>query len=154
MPTVVGTLVPPRLATAPAGPLSGQAYYDSVSNKLLYWNGAAWVNAPAFRVGHTWAIGGALTAGLNVPQIFVPKAAGQAATLVSARSLLGSGTSIVAQVQLNGSNVGAAITVTTTAATTAFSQALADMDTLDLVLSSATGSPTDLSFTLVIEHQL
>jgi hypothetical protein len=113
---------------------------------------AGWV--PAFRQGHTWALGGLLTAGLNVPQIFVPKTAGQAATLVAARALLGSGTSIGAQLQRNGSNLGSLITVTTTAATTAFSQALADMDTLDLVLSAATGSPTDLSFTLVLEHQL
>jgi hypothetical protein len=154
MPEIVGRLRTPRLASAPATPAAGEVYYDTAVNKLLYWNGTLWQNAPTFRQGHTWALGGLLAAGLNVPQIFVPKTAGQAATLVAARALLGSGTSIGAQVQLNGSNLGSLITVTTTAATTAFSQVLADMDTLDLVLSAATGSPTDLSFTLVLEHQL
>jgi hypothetical protein len=105
-----------------------------------------------FRVGHTWALSGALAAGFNVPQIFVPVVSGQVPTLVGARAMIGSGTSIVCQVQRNGTNLGSAITVTTTAATTAFSQALADADTLDLVLSSPTGSPVDLSFTLIVEH--
>jgi hypothetical protein len=154
MPEFVGRLRTPRLASAPATPVVGELYYDTVGNDLLWWNGSAWVSAPAFRVGHTWALGGVLTAAINVPHIYVPKAARQVATLVGARAVLGSGTSIVCQLQRNGSNLGSTISVTTTAATTVFSQALADGDAIDLVLSSPVGSPTDLSFTLIIEHQL
>jgi hypothetical protein len=154
MPEIVGTLKPPRLASAPSSPSLGQLYYDTAINDLLWWNGTAWVSAPAFRVGHTWAVGGVLTAAINVPHIYVPKAARQVATLIGARAVLGSGTSVVCQLQRNGSNLGSTISVTTTAATTAFSQALADGDAIDLVLSSPVGSPTDLSFTLIIEHQL
>lgn len=158
MPEFVGRLRTPRLASAPGSPAAGEMYYDTGTNKLFWWNGSAWVDSTGgvvtkvVRVGHTWAVGGALNAGINVPQIFVPEASGQSTVLVAARSMIGAGTSIDVQVQRNGSNVGSAITVTTTAATTTFSQALSDMDALDIVLSSPSGSPVDLSFTLVLEH--
>lgn len=43
MPEVVGTLKTPRLATAPAGPVPGQMYFDTTTNELKHWNGTAWV---------------------------------------------------------------------------------------------------------------
>jgi hypothetical protein len=58
------------------------------------------------------------------------------------------------QVRRNGIGVGSPIVVTTTAATTAFAQALIDTDTLGLVLSSPIGAPTDLSVTLLLEHHV
>jgi hypothetical protein len=156
MPEFSGTLRPPRLSSPPGSPVAGQLYYDTGTNKLFWWNGTAWIDSSGgvktFRLGHTWAIAGALTAGMAVPHIFVPEASGQAATLVGARAVIGSGTSVGAQVQRNGSNLGSVISVTTTAGTTAFSQALSDADTLDIVLSSPVGSPSDLSFTLIVEH--
>jgi hypothetical protein len=106
-----------------------------------------------FRTGHSWAVAGVLTAGQSVPPIFVPKVAAQTATLVSVRAMLASGTSIGVQVQRNGSNLGSLITVTSTAASTAFSQAFADLDTLKIVLSAPVASPSDLSFTAIFEHQ-
>jgi hypothetical protein len=44
------------------------------------------------------------------------------------------------------------ITVTPTAATTAFSQALAADDELTIVLSSPVGTPSNLTATLYVEH--
>ena len=43
MPEIVGSLKPPRLASAPASPGLGQMYYDTALNQLLYWNGTTWV---------------------------------------------------------------------------------------------------------------
>ena len=113
-----------------------------------------WITPPAktFRTGHTWAIPGALTAGQAVPPIFVPEASGQTSTLVGVRAKLASGTSVGVQLQRNGSNLGSVITVTPTAASTAFSQAITDLDQLGVVLSAPVGTPTDLSFTVILEH--
>lgn len=42
MPEFVGRLRTPRLASAPASPVVGEVYYDTVANKLLCWDGTAW----------------------------------------------------------------------------------------------------------------
>ena len=109
-----------------------------------------WV-APAWQTGHTWAVMGALAAA-TLPGIFIPKLAAQTATLKGVRAKLGAGTSVVAQMRRNGTNLGSAITVTATAATTSFNQALSADDVLDVVLSAPTGSPVDLSLTAYFEH--
>ena len=118
--------------------------------------GTAGAQGPAgptnpWQMGQTWAILGALSAG-GLPGIFVPKLASQTITLKGVRANILSGTSIVAQCRRNGSNLGGAITITTTAATTAFNQALANGDGIDFVLSTPTGSPADLSLTAFLEH--
>ena len=115
----------------------------------------AWAPATkTFRIGHTWAISGVVASGQVVPCFFVPLAAGQSATLVGIRAELKSGTSIDVQLQRNGSNIGGVVTVTTAAATTAYSQAVADGDDFALVLSGATGNPSDLSVTAIFEHTI
>lgn len=43
MPEVPGRLRPPRIASAPATPANGEVYYDTVSNRLFFWNGTMWV---------------------------------------------------------------------------------------------------------------
>jgi len=47
MPEILGTLKPPRLASAPGSPALGQLYYDTGTNILMWWNGTAWVAAQA-----------------------------------------------------------------------------------------------------------
>lgn len=42
MPEIVGTLKPPRLASAPSTPALGQLYFDTTSGTLRTWNGTAW----------------------------------------------------------------------------------------------------------------
>jgi len=42
--TATGRFRPPTLAAAPSSPTQGEMYFDTVSNKLLYWNGTAWVD--------------------------------------------------------------------------------------------------------------
>jgi hypothetical protein len=84
--------------------------------------------------------------------MFVPLRSGQASTLIGLRAKIGSGTSIGVQLKRNGSNLGSVITVTTTVATTVFSQALAADDELTLVLSSPAGTPSNLGMTLYLEH--
>ena len=105
-----------------------------------------------FRLGHTWGLVGDVTALTTMPSMFVPLLGTQAAVLVGVRGKLGSGTSVGVQLRRNGSNLGSVITVTGTAATTAFSQALAADDELTMVLSSPVGAPSNLGLTLYLEH--
>src|SRR4051812_15750704 len=58
MPEVTGRLRTPRLPAAPSAPVVGEMYYDTVANKLLWWNGTSWIDTtgtagPAGPVGPT-----------------------------------------------------------------------------------------------------
>ena len=86
-----------------------------------------------------------------LPGIFVPKLAAQTVTLKRVRAVILSGTSIVAQCRLNGTNIGSPITITPVGPTFTFSQVLADADYVDFVLSAPTGNPADLSLTAFLE---
>lgn len=55
MPEFLGTLKPPRLASAPSSPAFGQMYYDTVSNQLKWWNGTAWQVGSAVKLNPTYA---------------------------------------------------------------------------------------------------
>jgi hypothetical protein len=39
-----GKFVPPKRASAPASPVSGETYYDTTLNKTRTWDGSAWQN--------------------------------------------------------------------------------------------------------------
>lgn len=45
MPEFTGRLRTPRLPSAPTSPVVGEMYYDTVTNKLFWWNGTLWVAA-------------------------------------------------------------------------------------------------------------
>lgn len=158
MPEFPGRLRTPRLASAPSSPALGEMYFDTTTNKLFWWNGTSWIEATGgagstktFRTGHSWLIAGAIAAA-TLPPIFIPEVGGQTTTLVAVRTQILSGTNVTAQMQHNGSNLGSAITVTTTEGSTAFAQVISDLDRLGLALSSPTGSPADLTITAVLEH--
>lgn len=66
MPEFVGRLRTPRLATAPATPVVGEMYYDTVGNILYWWNGSAWVPAQAGAVAPvSWTAAPTLQAGVT-----------------------------------------------------------------------------------------
>lgn len=104
----------------------------------------------AFYVGHTWTVGGALSAGMGIPSFFVPVAAGQVVAVVGVRAKIASGTSIAIQLTKNGSNVSSAVTVNATPTTTSLSTTIANGDELGITTASPTGVPADLSFTVVL----
>ena len=97
-------------------------------------------------------MGGVLTAGMILPVIFVPKRANQSVTIVGARAMIQSGTSVGVQLTRNGTAVGGVMTVTTTPSLVSFTQALSDGDRLGLVTSAPVGSPSDMSYTVLLEH--
>ena len=105
------------------------------------------------RTGFSWAIKGTIIAETQ-PSYFVPIATGQISQLLGVRAKIASGTSVVCQLQQNGTNIGTAVTVTPTKATTLFTPiALVDGDEIALVTSSPTGNPTNLSITAIMEHR-
>lgn len=150
----VGTLgARPAASSVPDGTI----YRATDTGAIAVSNGSTWSTlfpAPnkVFRVGHTLSVPGSLTASMVIPGFFVPVGAGQAVSVVGVRAKIGSGTSLAVQLQKNGSSVGSAVSVTTTAATTALSSSLADGDLLSVTTASPSGSPQNLSYTVILEH--
>jgi hypothetical protein len=102
--------------------------------------------------GHTFAIDGELTSGLTIPEFFVPIANGQAVTITGARAKIKAGTSIVVSLTRNGSVLGTGQTITTTAASLTYNQALATLDAIGITTGTAVGTPTDLTFTIILQY--
>lgn len=103
--------------------------------------------------GQTWGISGPLSNGMVIPVIFVPERTNQSVSIVGARAILASGVSVGVQLQRNGVNLGGVATVTTTAQQVSIPlTALSDGDRLGLVISAASGGPSDMSYTVVLEH--
>ena len=130
----------PQGATGPAGPV-----------------GPTGPATGTVRTGQSYIISGLLAAGQVIPTFFVPIfGVGQTTKIIGVRAKIASGTSIVAQLQQNGTNIGSAITVTPTKATTTFGTpiTIADGDEIGLVLSSAVATPANLSLTVIFEHTI
>ena len=45
MPEILGRLRTPRLAAAPSSPQTGEMYYDTSTNKLMWWDGTQWIGS-------------------------------------------------------------------------------------------------------------
>jgi hypothetical protein len=111
-----------------------------------------------FRWTQTFAIQGEIKVPSGdtdfIPPFFVSLASGETLKLVKARYLINSGTSVTAKLQKNGSDITGftGISVTTTAAETDPTNVdLADNDRLALVVTAVSGTPKNLSFSLVFE---
>ena len=124
--------------------------------------GALWLDTDApdpspailtFRTGQTWVVAGTLTGGQVIPPFFIPVVSGQIAKIIGVRAKLGGG-SIAAQLTQNGTNIGSSVTVTSTKATTTFGTpvTMVDGDEIGVALSSPSGSPANLSLTVILEH--
>lgn len=103
----------------------------------------------------TYAIAGEITGGMTVVPFSVFLASGETAALSEVRASIESGTSVDVAVRVNGTPVTGynPVTVTTTRATTDAADAtISDGDDIDLVISSAIGTPSDLSVSINIER--
>lgn len=120
---------------------------------------AASSHTHSIRQGHTWGISGEIKVASGdtdfLNPFFISLASGQSAKITSARHKINGGTSATVKVQKNGVDVTGftGISVTTTSTTTNPADVtLAENDRLALVVTAVNGAPTNLSFTLFIEH--
>lgn len=109
-----------------------------------------------FETVHTYAIAGNINTTDFIPPMFFQKLAGQTSTLKKVVYRVQTGTSATVKLQRNGSDITGytAISATTSKAATLQDQVLADGDELALVVTAISGTPANLTFTLVIEHDL
>jgi len=105
-----------------------------------------------FRTSHTWGVLGDLTAITVLPSFFVDLVAPQTTKIVSIVGRIVSGTSISAQVRVNGANVGTPILMVPTRQGLVLNQTLAVNDEVTVLLSAPVGTPTTLSATVNLEH--
>lgn len=110
------------------------------------------------RYTQTWTIGGYVNVPIGdidyINPIFVSVASGQTLKLVACRHRINSGTSATVKLQRNGSDIAGftGMSVTTTATTTDPADVtLADADQLALVVTAISGSPQNLSLSLIFE---
>lgn len=106
------------------------------------------------RLPHAWTMLDGVDA-RTFPGFRVSLPSGQSAKLVACKYQISSGTSVAAQINVNGSAATGftGISVTTTPGTTDPADVtLADDDLIELVTSSPTGTPLNLSFTVFIEY--
>jgi hypothetical protein len=115
--------------------------------------------AQVFYTGHTFAIPDAVHVPSGdidyIPGIFIPEVSGQVTEIALVRYRINSGTSATVKLQNNGGDVTGftGISVTTTSATTNPTDvSVTDLDYLTLVVTAVSGSPKNLSFTVVLEH--
>jgi hypothetical protein len=110
-------------------------------------------------VGHTFTVAGDVAVPSGdldfINPIFIPVAAGRTVKLAKCRYKINGGTSVTCKLQINGSDAtgftGISVT-TTTAETDPTNISMADGDRLALVVTAVSGSPKNLSFTVVMEH--
>jgi hypothetical protein len=111
-----------------------------------------------FRWTHTFAVQGEIKVPSGdtdfIPPFFVSLAAGQTLKLVKARYAINGGTSATVKIQINGADATGftGISVTTTPDQTDPTDiTLADNDKIAIVVTAVSGTPKNLSFTLVFE---
>lgn len=109
-----------------------------------------------FQTIHTYAIGGTLNTIDAIPPMFFQKLSSQTSTLRKVVHRIATGTSATITLKQNGADVTGytGINVTSSKATTTQDVVLADGDELALVVTAVSGAPTNLTFTLVVEHDV
>lgn len=109
--------------------------------------------------GHTFAIAGDVVVAVGdldyVVPFFIPEATGRTVKIVKAFYRINSGTSATVKLQNNGVDItgytGIAVT-TTTSTTDPADVNVVDRDLIALVVTGVSGSPKNLTFTVVLEH--
>ena len=116
--------------------------------------------ASNFLTTNTFAIGGLISVASGdtdfIPPFFFQKNGNQTSVLKKVRHRINSGTSATVKLQKNAADITGytGITVTTTPTTTTQDHTLADGDVIALVVTDVSGSPQNLTVTLVIEHTI
>lgn len=115
-----------------------------------------------FHLGHTFAIGGVVNAGEEIPTFYVPMYAGQSTAILNAIARVNNGspgsTSVAFKLQRNGADIGygttAAPLISDSPTKTKFTHAvsLADEDEIRLVIVGVVGVPISFTVTLTLEH--
>ena len=131
---------------------------DTASNPLVIGVMQGGGGSVVRRIGHTYAITGevAVPSGQTdfIIPFFVSLAGGQTAKLVKARHQINAGTSVTADLELNGTPAAgfSGISVTTTPTDTDPADVvLADNDELALVVTAVSGTPENMTFTIFLE---
>lgn len=122
---------------------------------------AAVVGVGTFRHAQTWTIGGYINVPIGdvdyINPIFVSVITGQTLKLVACRHRINSGTSATVKIQKNGVDATGftGIAVSTSSTTTDPADiTLADGDMLQLVVTAVSGSPQNMSVTLLFETEV
>lgn len=110
---------------------------------------------------HTWTIPDTIAVASGdtdfIPGFYIALATGQSTKIARCRYKINSGTSATVKLQKNGSDLTGftGISVTTTSATTdPADQTVADNDLITLVVTAVSGTPKNLSFTVVMEQTI
>lgn len=143
--------VPGAATTTVAQPID---QVTNVSTALLGPQGPAGVSV--FQTIHTYAIGGVLNTTDFIPPMFFYKLSTQTSILRKIVCQISTGTSATVKLQINGSDATGytGITVTTTKTATAHDTTLSDGDAIRLLITGISGSPQNLTVTLVVEHNV
>lgn len=110
-----------------------------------------------FDTVHSWTVGGDIAVASGdtnyIPPFFVMNATGQTVSLARVRHRINSGTSATCDIEVNGTPVIEDIDVTTTTTTTDPADIeLSDGDEVALVVTAVSGSPKNMTFTVVLKH--
>lgn len=111
------------------------------------------------RRGHTFALSGEIKVASGatdyIPPFFVVLPSGSTGTVTRAKHVVQSGGPATVKLTKNGTDLTGftGISVTTTASTTTGSAAVIDGDLLALVVTSVTGTPKNLTFTITLETE-
>lgn len=110
-------------------------------------------------IPHTYAVAGEVKVAVGdtdyIPPFFVKIPSGGTANLVDTRYRINAGTSATVKLQRNGSDITGytGISVTTTSSdTNGPDTALSNNDMIALVVTSVSGTPTNMSFTLFLQY--
>lgn len=149
-------------ATRPSDKRRSRLGYNSTTSSWEFWDGTAWVTlAPkkTIRVPHTFTISGEVKVASGdtsyVPPFFVPVPAGQTVHIAAWRTRINSGTSATFSLRKNGGDLTTGQTVTTTTADNgpgAPGYSLANGDRVELVVTSVSGTPKNMSVTLYLDY--
>jgi len=111
-----------------------------------------------YRVPHTYAISGEIKVPVGdtdfIVPFFISFVSGQVGTIVKARHVINSGTSVTCKLQKNGVDIPGFTGISVTTTPTDIDPTditLAENDSIALVVTGVSGTPKNLSFTIFIE---